>query len=84
MKGNCYTGLEFYLQSMVLNITQVVLAILLSLSILVQNRGTGVGSTFGGGENIAHTKRGAEKFLHYLTIVLAIIFLIVSFLNFLY
>lgn len=60
--------------SSVLTITQIVLSILLSLTILAQERGTGLSSTFGGQSNFYHTRRGLDKLLHNLTIVLVILF----------
>ncbi len=67
--------------SKVLNIAQVVLSALLVVSILLQARGTGLGSAFGGEGNIYRTKRGVEKILFYATIVLASLFFIVALAN---
>lgn len=54
---------------------QVVISVLLALSILVQNRGTGLGSLAGGSTGgFQSERRGAEKLLHLTTIVLAIAF----------
>lgn len=62
-----------------LKIVQVVIAILLMLAILLQNRGTGLGSAFGGtGGGVYLTKRGLEKKLFVATIVLAVIFILLS------
>jgi protein translocase SecG subunit len=61
-----------------LNIAQIILAVLLIATILMQSRGSGVSSLFGGGDNIYRAKRGAEKFLHYLTIVCSIIFMAIA------
>ncbi len=61
-----------------LKIAEVVLAVLLTISILLQSRGTGIGAAFGGGGNVYRTKRGAEKKLFQITIVLAILFFGVS------
>jgi protein translocase SecG subunit len=69
---------------MILNIVQVVLAILLSTAILLQARGTGVGLAFGGDGNVYRTRRGVEKKLHVFTIVLAILFFGVALVNALY
>lgn len=69
---------------MILNIIQIIISVLLILAILIQNRGTGLGSAFGGQGNIYRTKRGAEKFLHIATIVLAVIFMATAFLNIIY
>lgn len=59
-----------------LNIAQAVVSILLIISILLQNRGTGLSETFGGGGNASYqTKRGFDKFLFRASIILAILFL---------
>ncbi len=65
----------------ILNIVQLVLAILLTASILLQARGTGLGSVFGGGGNVFRTKRGAEKKIFQLTIIFSILFLGISLAN---
>lgn len=57
-----------------LQIAQIVIAILLILAILLQNRGAGVSGIFGGGGDVYRTKRGIEKTLFIATIVLAVIF----------
>ncbi|MCT4592250.1 MAG: preprotein translocase subunit SecG [Candidatus Gracilibacteria bacterium] len=59
---------------------QVAVSILLALLILIQQRGTGLGAIGGetGGEFYA-TKRGAEKVIFRLTIILAMIFCINAF-----
>jgi protein translocase SecG subunit len=65
-----------------LSIVQITIAALLMLSILLQNRGGGLSGIFGGEGNVYMTKRGFEKKLFYATIVLAVLFFTVSFLNF--
>lgn len=62
----------------ILTIAQAVLAVLLIAAVLLQARGSGLGSAFGGEGNVYLTKRGAEKQLHRATIVLTILFLGVS------
>lgn len=57
-----------------LQISQIIVSLLLILVILLQNRGTGLGSAFGGGGGVYLTKRGLEKKLFIATIVLVIIF----------
>jgi len=69
---------------MILSIIQLVSAILLIISILLQNRGTGLGSAFGGEGNVYRTKRGLESVLFKATIALAVIFLGSSLLSVLY
>jgi len=58
----------------VLNITQIVLAVLLTISIILQARGSGLGAIFGGEGNVYRTKRGAERILFISTIVISILF----------
>ncbi len=62
-------------------IAQAVIAVLLVVSILLQNRGSGLGSAFGSDFGGYYTKRGIEKFLLYATVVLGTLFLIVAALN---
>ena len=57
---------------------QIVLALLLTAAVLVQQKGSGLSSAFGGSSMEYSTKRGAERFFYYATIVLAILFLAVS------
>jgi len=61
--------------SRILNIIQIIISILLITAILLQQRGTGLGGAFGGAGEVYQTKRGVEKFLFILTIILSIIFL---------
>ena len=48
---------------------------------LLQNRGAGLSAVFGGGGNIYRTKRGLEKGLFTLTIILVILFVAVGIVN---
>ncbi|MFA5093602.1 MAG: preprotein translocase subunit SecG [Candidatus Omnitrophota bacterium] len=61
-----------------LKITQLVLSILLIIAILLQNRGAGLGGVFGGSGGVYLAKRGLEKKLFWLTIILAILFFAIS------
>ena len=62
-----------------INIAQILVAILLSVVILLQAKGSGIGSALGGGTiGSFRTRRGVEKTLFQLTIVIAVIFLIVA------
>ncbi|HTK05310.1 MAG TPA: preprotein translocase subunit SecG [Candidatus Eisenbacteria bacterium] len=58
-----------------LTIAQIAVSTLLIVAILLQSRGTGLGSTFGGEGNVYRTKRGVEKILFRSTIVFAVVFL---------
>ena len=61
------------------NVAQILVAILLSIVILLQAKGSGIGSALGGGTSGSfRTRRGVEKTLFQLTIVIAVIFLIVA------
>ncbi|HEY1074455.1 MAG TPA: preprotein translocase subunit SecG [Patescibacteria group bacterium] len=55
-------------------IVQVIIALLLITTILVQQQGTGLGGAFGGEGNVYRSKRGVEKLLYYGTIILGIAF----------
>jgi len=61
-----------------LKIAQIVVSILLMISILLQNRGAGLGGVFGGSGGVYMTKRGLEKKLFIATIVLAAVFILLS------
>ncbi|MCX6781681.1 MAG: preprotein translocase subunit SecG [Candidatus Magasanikbacteria bacterium] len=56
------------------NIVQIVLSITLVLVILLQQKGAGVGGIFGGSSNIYSTKRGVDKVLFYVTIIISCLF----------
>jgi len=65
----------------IFSIIQIVLAVLLIAGILLQQSESSMGSAFGGGGSMGgtyHTRRGSEKFLFYATIVLGIVFALVS------
>jgi len=53
---------------------QIASAILLILSILMQNKSVGLSATFGGGGNSYTSKRGIDRILGTGTVLLAIIF----------
>ncbi len=61
-----------------LNIIQIVIAVLLVIAITLQSRGGGLSSVFGGSGGVYQTKRGAEKFVFIATIVLAVLFFVIS------
>lgn len=48
--------------------------ILLIIAILLQQREGGLSTVFGGEGNVYRSKRGLAKGLHYMTIVLAVLF----------
>jgi len=61
-----------------LNIAQIVLSVALVLVILLQVRGGGLGGIFGQADTVFRTRRGIEKTLFQLTVVLVVLFIIVS------
>ena len=60
------------------SVAQIVLSIALILAILFQVRGGGLGGIFGQASTVFRTKRGVEKTLFQLTIVLVVLFIIIS------
>ena len=56
----------------IISIIQIFVSLFLILAILVQNKGVGLSGVFGGEGNVYRTKRGAERVLYVLTIVLGI------------
>lgn len=62
-------------------ILQIVFSIGIVVAVLLQPEGTGLGSTWGGGGDSYHTKRGVEKVLFYATIVLIVLFTLTSILQ---
>ena len=64
-----------------LQISQLIIAIAVATSILLQARGTGLSSTFGGESTAYRSRRGLERTLFRLTIVLAVLFVVFSLLN---
>ncbi len=59
-------------------VLHAVISVLLTIAVLSQNRSSGLSATFGGGGSFYASKRGAEKVLHYATIVLSILFVAVA------
>ena len=61
----------------ILNFVQITIAVLLIITILLQVRGQG-GGLFGAAEGSYRTRRGIEKTLFQLTIVLIAVFISIS------
>ena len=64
-----------------LNVAQIILSLALILAVLLQVRGGGLGGIFGQADTVYRTKRGVEKTLFQLTIVVVVLFIIVSLLT---
>lgn len=67
----------------ILEISQVVISVILIILVLLQQRGSGLGSVFGGGGEAYHQRRGMEKWIFRGTVVSAFIFLVLSIATFL-
>ena len=61
-----------------LSIAQILLSVAIVMVILLQVRGGGLGGIFGQADTVYRTKRGVEKTLFQLTIVLVALFIIVA------
>ncbi|MFA6459090.1 MAG: preprotein translocase subunit SecG [Candidatus Paceibacterota bacterium] len=63
---------------------QVILSVILISAILLQRTGAQLGGAFGGSDNWSsayHTRRGLEKWLFIITIVVAILFAVSALIN---
>lgn len=61
-----------------LRVAELILAASLIVLILMQSRGTSLGSVFGQEGSVFHTRRGAERVLFNVTIGVAVVFIIIS------
>ncbi len=61
-----------------LTVAQMVLSVAVVLVILLQVRGGGLGGIFGQPDTVYRTKRGVEKTLFQLTIILIVLFITIS------
>ncbi len=61
-----------------LAVTQIIVSILLVVLILLQAQGTGLGSTWGGGGETYHTRKGVERIVFIATIVGIVCFVLLS------
>ncbi|HLD11515.1 MAG TPA: preprotein translocase subunit SecG [Patescibacteria group bacterium] len=62
----------------ILAIFQILFSLLLIGSILLQAKGTGLGSAWGGGGEFYRSKRGLEKIVFTASVVFATLFIITS------
>jgi len=65
----------------ILSIAQIVISILLIVFILLQQRGTALGSIFGGGESSYTSRRGIQKNIFWGSCFLGVLFIILAILN---
>jgi len=64
-----------------LSFAQILVSILLIIAILLQKRGSALGSAFGGSGFTYFARRGIEKILFITTCILAFLFVLLSLLN---
>ena len=62
----------------ILFIALVLVSVGLIAAVLLQSRGSGLGATFGGESSVYRSRRGVEARLYQFTIILAVLFVIVS------
>jgi len=69
--------MKFYL-----TISQIIVSLLLIICVLLQQRGTALGSSFGGeGGGFYATRRGIQKKILWATIFFAVLFVVLAVLN---
>ncbi len=61
-----------------LQVSQFLIAAAVGTSILLQARGTGLSSTFGGESTAYRSRRGVERTLFRLTVILVVVFVVIS------
>jgi len=64
-----------------LPIFQIVISVVLVILILLQQRGTALGSAFGQEGGFYATRRGIQKKIYWATIVCGVLFIILSLVN---
>ena len=62
----------------ILIVVQIIISISLITLILLQAKGSGLGSAFGADAGFYRSKRGVEKLFVYLTVILVVLFFLVS------
>lgn len=69
--------------NLILALALLLTCIGLIAAVLLQSRGAGLGSTFGGESSVYRSRRGVEKRLYQFTIILALLFVGVALIAFL-
>lgn len=64
-----------------INFVNIIIALIIVFLILIQGKGAGLGSAWGGSGEMYQTRRGFEKLTFRLTVIFIIIFFILSVLN---
>ncbi len=61
--------------TVVIGYVNIISAVLIIICVLLQNRGSGLSGTFGGDSESYYTRRGMDKALLIITVILLIIFI---------
>ena len=61
-----------------LNIVQIIISLILVAVILLQSKGSSFSGAFSGDSSVFSSRRGLEKTLFQVTLVLAVVFVLVS------
>lgn len=61
-----------------LRISLIIVSLVLTGLVMLQSRGGGLGSMFGGDGSVYQTRRGVEKTIYNMTILFSTIFLLIS------
>lgn len=69
---------------MIINSAQIIVALILVFLVMIQAKGGGLGSTFGGAGSFYRSKRGLEKIIYFVTIFMAVVFFLLSTVNFIF
>ena len=64
-----------------LSIAQIVLGIALVAGVLLQAKGEELGGVFGGAQGVYQTRRGLDRLLFTITIVIAVAFFVLALIN---
>lgn len=59
-------------------VAELVIAVALIAAVLLQVKGGGLGGIFGQADTVYRTRRGAEKSLLIITIILAVLFIVLA------
>jgi preprotein translocase subunit SecG len=64
-----------------LSIAQILLGVALIAGVLLQAKGEELGGVFGGGQGVYQTRRGLDRVLFTITVIIAIAFFVLALVN---
>lgn len=62
-------------------VVNIILSIIIVIFILIQGKGAGLGSAWGGGGEMFTTRRGVEKVILWVTTIAIVVFFVISLVN---